>query len=105
MTHKKIFSYQLSRARRTIENVFRILVVRWKIFKRPIHASIKTIQSIIGTCVGLQKYLQTTQTSSYSPPSSMEVQGFDGTVKEGDWQDTIRCNCILTNFTKVKEEE
>ena len=43
MTHKKIFSYPLLGPRRTIENVLGNLVARWRIFKRPMRASIETV--------------------------------------------------------------
>ena len=45
---QKILNYERSRARHTIENAFDILVPRWRIFKRPIHGSIETVQSILG---------------------------------------------------------
>ena len=87
---KKIFSYRLSRARRTIENAFGILVARWRIFKRPRRASIETVQSVIGACVCLHNYLETTQSSSYTPQGFTEVEIFDGAIKEGDWKNIIK---------------
>ena len=64
---QQTFNYRLSRSRHTIENAFEVLVAIWRIFKRPIRASIETIQSVIGACICRHSYLQTTQTSSYSP--------------------------------------
>ena len=81
---QSIFNYQLSRARRTIKNVFGILVARWRIFKRPIRALIETVQLIIGVCFCLHNYLQTTQPSSYTLQGFIDVEGFDGAIKEGN---------------------
>ena len=42
-----VFNYRLSRAGRTIENVFGILFARWRIFRRSIKANVDTVDSIV----------------------------------------------------------
>lgn len=32
----------------------------------------------------------------------MDIEGFEGTIKEGDWQNTVRSGCALTSFSKAK---
>ncbi|CAI6370576.1 unnamed protein product [Macrosiphum euphorbiae] len=46
-----IFNYRLSRSRRTIENTFGIMSSKWRIFRRPIIASEKTVNAIIEAAV------------------------------------------------------
>ena len=87
---QKTFNYWLSRNRSTIENAFGILVGRWQIFKWPIRASIETVRSMIGTCVFLQNYFQTTQSSPYTPQGFIDVEGFHGVNKERDWRNIIK---------------
>ena len=81
---QKTFNYRLSRNRSTIENAFGIFVGRWQIFKWSIRASIETVRSMIGTCVCLQNYLQTTQSSPYTPQGFIDIERFDGVKKERD---------------------
>ena len=99
---QKIFNYQLSRAWGTIENAFGILVARRRMFRRPIRTSIETVQSVIRACVCLHNYFQITQSSSYTPQGFIDVEGFDGAIKERDWRNIIKHDSALNNFTKVK---
>ena len=100
---KKIFNNCLSKVIRTIENAYGFLVERWRISERPTGASIETVQSIIGAFVCPHSYLQATQTSSYSPHDFIDIEGFDGTIKEGFWGNIVRSDRALTSFTKAKE--
>ena len=47
---KLISYYRFSRARRIIENSFVILAARFRIFRRPIHAKVETVQNITKAC-------------------------------------------------------
>ena len=78
------------------------MVARGWIFKRSIRASIETVQSIVGVCVCLHNYLQTTQPSSYTPQGFIDAEGFDGAIKGEDWRNIIKHDEALNSFTKTK---
>jgi hypothetical protein len=93
---EEIFNYRLSRARRVIENSFGILVSRWRIFKKPIVASKKTVISITRACVCLHNYIMNSPDSStYCPPSFVDREARDGTVIDGLWRKEIGKECAL----------
>ena len=56
---KCIFNYRLSRARRVIENIFGIAASRFRVFHRPISASVGKVKEITKAVVALHNFLMT----------------------------------------------
>ncbi|XP_018405515.1 PREDICTED: putative nuclease HARBI1 [Cyphomyrmex costatus] len=54
---EKIFNYRLSRARRVVESAFGIMVARWRIYRRPIIASISTAIKIVQATTCLHNFI------------------------------------------------
>lgn len=91
---KEIFNYQLSRARRTIENAFGIFCSRWRIYRRPICLDISSIDLVIST-VCFYNFLKnkveecTPGNQTYCDAQSIDRELENGAVIPGSW----RNNC------------
>ncbi|XP_044593967.1 protein ALP1-like [Cotesia glomerata] len=55
---RNIFNYRLSRARRTIENTFGIIVSKWRILKKPIEATVENTITTVQAIVVLHNWLR-----------------------------------------------
>ena len=89
-----VFNYRLSRARRTIEQTFGILVARWRIFRTPIKAKPENTVLYVLATTTLHNYLQQTDNSVYCPPGFVDSD-VDGTFKEGEWRKIVQDTSIL----------
>ncbi|KMQ83823.1 nuclease harbi1 [Lasius niger] len=58
---KKVFNYRLRRARRVVESAFGILAARWRIYRRPIIASIANAKKIVQATVALHNFIITNE--------------------------------------------
>lgn len=56
---QRVFSYRLSRARRTVENAFGILANRFAVFHKPINLEPTKVVQIVLACTALHNYLRT----------------------------------------------
>ena len=99
---KKIFNYRVSRARRTIENAFRILSARWRIFRSPIRADVKTAELIVQAAVCLHNFLQLTSSAAYTPLGFIDSENDDGSIKEGDWRKIVREGTALSDLPRAR---
>lgn len=87
---QRVFNYRLSRARRTIENAFGILSVKWRVFRRPIRASLELVEKITMATVCLHNYLQLTDNAMYSPSGFVDSENASGQITLGDWRNTTQ---------------
>lgn len=92
---RSIFNYRLSRARRTIENTFGILVSRWRILKRPIICSMDKTMKIVQAVVCLHNWLrlQDIDENQYVPPSMVDKDGPNGLIP-GFWRKCIEKSAL-----------
>lgn len=87
---KRIFNYRLSRARRTVENAFGILVARWRIFRKPVEAY-TAVNDMLKASVCLHNYLADSDHSvenckRYIPRDFVDREMDDGIVVPGNWR-------------------
>ena len=87
-----IFSYRLSRARRTIEKAFGILSTRWRIFRRPIVADLDLVDLIVMACVCLHNYLSLTENAKYIPSGFVDSYDTSGELVPGTWRSLPNIN-------------
>ena len=85
----EIFNYRLSRARRIIENCFGILAARWRVFCRPIRASVYLVQKIIEVAACLHNYLRLTDNAMYCPQGFVDCEDSSGRLQQGEWRNIV----------------
>lgn len=88
---ERIFNYRLSRARRTIENAFGILVMRWGCLRSEFLCYPDKTKLIVGACCALHNYLL-----KRNPMYLNGVDYYDqeGKLVEGDWRRQVQMDQI-----------
>ena len=77
---EQVANYRISRPRRVVENTFGICASRFRIFRRPIIASVDTVTSITKAVVALHNYLM--HGREFGPKNDYYLEGF----ANGDWK-------------------
>jgi hypothetical protein len=87
---EKVFNYRLSRARRIVENAFRILVSRFRIFQKPISTHVEVTDKIIRTACALHNWLRIKSANTYLHSGSVDVEDENtGAIVEGTWRSEL----------------
>ena len=101
---ERIYNYRHSRARRCIENAFGILSARWRIFQKPIKATVEHVESYTLACLVLHNYLRLTSNAHYSPTGFVDSVDSNGMMHPGEWRRSIAANNAgaLRNLPNVR---
>ncbi|ODM94737.1 putative nuclease HARBI1, partial [Orchesella cincta] len=92
---ERIFNYRLSRARRTIENAFGILCVRWLCLARTMFVGPDRAQKVITACCLLHNYLTTVDKNEYVPQGFSDTVLENGSIVDGYWRTRIPPNSMF----------
>ena len=83
---KRIFNYRFSRARRTSENCFGILVNIFRVFHTKINLMPETASVITMACCVLHNLLRTMSPMSYTPSHYVDRVSSSGDINDGEWR-------------------
>lgn len=103
-TKERIFNQKLSRARVVVENMFGIMVTKFRIFKKPIQLQPEKASVVTMTCISLHNYLRRSRSSSniYTPPGTIDqYDKNDVLVQPGLWRSEIERTCAVRNVRNV----
>ena len=86
---RRICNYRFSRARRIVENVFRLLANRWRIFRAPIPLQPNKVEIVTMATVALHNWLiKGPSKYVYVPPRVIDtVNPATGEIVLGSWRD------------------
>ena len=84
---KRIFNYQLSCARRVVENAFGILANRWRVFLTTIKLCPEKVTYLILAACCFHNYLVEKNKLSYT--SAADAENGDHTVTPGLWRSDL----------------
>ena len=100
---QSIFNYRQSRARRVIENSFGILRARWRIFSRPIKATVENVENYVLAAICLHNYLRLTDNAVYTPAGFVDSASRNGEIKLGEWRKHIpKQDLCFRNINNVR---
>lgn len=84
---QRVYNYRLSRSRRIIENVFGIMLARFRVLRKPIHLDAEKTKKVTLACCVLHNYLMTTNKNLYAPAKSFDHNNEKGEFVPGTWRD------------------
>lgn len=87
LTNKQcIFNYRLSRARRTVENVFGIMATRFRVLHTEIRVKLTTVKKVVSAICILHNILNRRNASVYLNTGSVDQENCNFDMIPGDWR-------------------
>jgi hypothetical protein len=88
---ESIFNYRLNRARRIIENVFGILLSRFRFLDRKLAVKLGTVNKLVSAACALHNWLVITSKATYFSGGAIDEENNEtGEIIPGRWRSEIR---------------
>ena len=92
---KRVYNYRHSRARRISENLFGIIVNRWRVLRSVIFLPPNTVEHLVLAILSLHNYLRRSGSRNiYCPPGLTDVEDRNGNLIEGSWRQSYNSSSI-----------
>lgn len=104
-TEQRIYNYRLSRARRMIENSFGILASQWRIFRKPILASVKNVIKIVQATICLHNFLRKSNinnTGNYGSLELIDHEDENHDIISGQWRSIVTNNNAFNDINSCE---
>ena len=98
---ERVCNYRHSRACCCIQNAVGILSARWRIFQKPIRATVKHVESYTLACLALHNYLRQTKNASYSPSGFTDSEDNSGNLIPGEWRSLNNRNNAFEDLSRT----
>ena len=98
---ERVYNYRHSGARHCIENAFCILSAQWRIFQKPIRATVKHVESYILACLALHNYLRQTKNAGYCPSGFTDSEDNGGSLIPGEWRSLNNRNNAFEDLSRT----
>nr|CAI5866892.1 unnamed protein product [Callosobruchus analis] len=101
---ERVFNYQLSRARRIVENAFGIMASVFRVFRKPMQLKVDNVEKITKACVYLHNYLRKSKTSRslYTPSEIFDNEDLEnGTIIPVTWRSITQNDAGLICLDRV----
>ena len=82
---QKIYNHRLARARRVIKSALGILAAGWRIFHRPLRATVEHVELFVLAALALHNYFRLTSNAMYNPSGFFNSESGDGSIHLGEW--------------------
>ncbi len=100
---RKVYNYRLCRARRTIENAFGILSARWRIFRKPVEADPKQVDSFVLAACSLHNFVRRREkvNGQLVTAGVGDAEDRHGNVSAGNWRELTKNDTGLREIRQI----
>lgn len=101
---RRVFNYRLSRAHRTIKNVFGILCARWQILNKDLKFALNNVEEVVKALICLHNYIMTMEKRldpierRYCAQKFIDRENADHEIMEGEWHGIVGNGTLFENI-------